>query len=86
MKPNLDSIVAIADYFQVGTDYLLGMILANSHCENRKVVIYPLTPGLAAYLPVLLVSGILTGTFTGLCAQFLLARLDKIGQNGGPAG
>lgn len=43
------------------------------------------TPGLIAYLPVLLVSGILTGAFTGLCAQFLLARLDKIGQNGGPA-
>lgn len=43
------------------------------------------TPGLVAYLPVLLVSGILTGAFTGLCAQFLLARLDKIGQNGGSA-
>ena len=39
------------------------------------------TPGLIAYLPVLLVSGILTGSFTGLCAQFLLARLDKISQD-----
>ena len=44
------------------------------------------TPGLITYLPVLLVSGILTGAFTGLCAQFLLAQLDKTGQNGGPAG
>lgn len=43
------------------------------------------TPGLVAYLPILMVSGILTGAFTGLCAQFLLARLDQIGQNGGPA-
>ena len=33
------------------------------------------TPGVAAYLPVLLVSGILTGLFTGLCAQFLLQRI-----------
>lgn len=43
------------------------------------------TPGLVAYLPILMVSGVLTGAFTGLCAQFLLARLDQIGQNGGPA-
>ena len=33
------------------------------------------TPGVAAYLPVLLVSGILSGLFTGLCAQFLAARI-----------
>jgi len=31
-----------------------------------------------AYLPYLLLSGIITGIFTGLCAQLLLARLDKI--------
>ena len=31
-----------------------------------------------AYLPYLLLSGILTGLFTGLCAQFLIGRLDKI--------
>ena len=31
-----------------------------------------------AYLPWLLLSGILTGAFTGLCAQFLIARLDRI--------
>ncbi len=35
------------------------------------------TPGVAAYLPVLLVSGILTGLFTGLCAQLLTNRLKK---------
>jgi len=31
-----------------------------------------------AYLPYLLLSGIITGLFTGLCAQFLLARLEGI--------
>lgn len=31
-----------------------------------------------AYLPYLLLSGILTGLFTGLCAQFLIGRLDKM--------
>lgn len=33
------------------------------------------TPALIWYLPVLMVSGIIAGTFTGLCAQFVLARL-----------
>ena len=43
------------------------------------------TPGVLAYLPILLVSGILTGLFTGLCAQFLLSRLPKAGPpNGRP--
>lgn len=36
------------------------------------------TPAIAVYLPILMVSGILTGLFTGLCAQFLLARLKKL--------
>lgn len=36
------------------------------------------TPAVAAYLPVLLLSGLITGVFTGLCAQFLLARLRRI--------
>lgn len=35
------------------------------------------TPGLIAYLPVLLLSGMLAGLFTGLCAQFLLHRLQQ---------
>ena len=34
-----------------------------------------LTPGLAAYLPVMIATGIFTGAFTGLCAQFLTERL-----------
>lgn len=33
------------------------------------------TPGLIAYLPVMILSGLLTGAFTGLCAQFLVERL-----------
>lgn len=31
-----------------------------------------------AYLPYLLISGVLAGAFTGLCAQFLVGRMDKI--------
>ena len=32
------------------------------------------TPSMLIYLPVLVVSGIITGTFTGLCAQVLVNR------------
>lgn len=36
------------------------------------------TPGLVVYLPVLMISGIIAGTFTGLCAQFIINRLNNI--------
>lgn len=36
------------------------------------------TPGLIYYLPILMVSGILAGCFTGLCAQFLVNRMESI--------
>lgn len=40
------------------------------------------TPQLIVYLPILLIPGIVAGLFTGLAAQFLLARLkDKIKLN-----
>ena len=35
------------------------------------------TPGLVAYLPVLLLSGMLTGLFTGIAAQALTKRLKQ---------
>ena len=31
-----------------------------------------------AYLPYLALSGVITGLFTGLCTQFLMARLEKL--------
>ena len=33
--------------------------------------------GVAAYLPLLLVTGSLAGSFTGLCAQLLLRRIRR---------
>ena len=36
------------------------------------------TPAILSYLPVLLVSAVLTGLFTGLCAQFAAGRLRGI--------
>lgn len=33
------------------------------------------------YLPILLISGILSGIFTGLCSQFLIGRMDRMGMS-----
>lgn len=36
------------------------------------------TLALAAYLPVLMISGMTAGLCTGLCAQFTVERIDKL--------
>lgn len=35
------------------------------------------TPQIIYYLPLLIISGILTGIFTGICAGLIIQRLDK---------
>lgn len=35
------------------------------------------TPGIVVYLPVLMVSGIIAGTFTGFCAQFVYDKMKR---------
>ena len=35
------------------------------------------TPGLVAYLPLLIAAGMAAGLFTGLCAQFVVRRIGK---------
>lgn len=56
--------------------------MAHNVGQIAAAVLITRTPGIVAYLPVLMISGILTGLFTGLCAQFLLARLKRIGGHG----
>lgn len=57
--------------------YLTSIMGALCHNLGQLLVAYLLTavPGVLAYLPFLLLSGILTGLFTGLCAQFTLKYL-----------
>lgn len=52
--------------------------MAHNVGQIAMAVFITRTPGIAAYLPVLLASGILTGLFTGLCAQFLTGRLRDL--------
>lgn len=53
-----------------GVFHNLGQLLAAAGVMKTWAVL--------AYLPYLVPAGILAGLFTGLCAQFLMARLDKL--------
>ena len=48
--------------------------VAHSIGQMTMAVLLTGTPGLIVYLPVMIAVSIVTGTFTGLCAQFLVNR------------
>ena len=48
--------------------------VAHSIGQMAMAVLLTSTPGLLAYLPVMMAVSIVTGTITGLCAQFLVNR------------
>lgn len=48
--------------------------VAHSIGQMAMAVLLTRTPGLLIYLPVMVVISIVTGLFTGLCAQFLVNR------------
>lgn len=52
--------------------------VAHSVGQMAAAVVITATPSLLIYLPVLMAVSILTGCFTGLCAQTLLDRGDKL--------
>ena len=48
--------------------------VAHSIGQMAMAILLSSTPGLIVYLPVMIVLSIITGCFTGLCAQFLVNR------------
>ena len=56
--------------------WVAGCLGAVAHSIGQMIVAVLLTgtPGLVIYLPVLILCGIITGLFTGLCAQVLVDR------------
>ena len=52
--------------------------IAHSVGQMAAAIVISGTPALIVYLPVMVAISIVTGTFTGLCAQFLLNRGDKL--------
>ena len=51
--------------------------LAHNIGQMIAAILIARTPELIVYLPVLLISGIVTGAFTGMCAQIVIRRLKK---------
>ena len=60
--------------------WVAGTLGAVAHSIGQMVaaVLISATPGLILYLPMMLIISIITGCFTGLCAQLLLNRGEKI--------
>ncbi len=60
--------------------WVAGALGAIAHSVGQMVaaIILSATPSLIVYLPILVAISILTGTFTGLCAQTLLNRGDQL--------
>lgn len=56
---------------------VFGAILHNTG-QMAAALLITRTPQLLAYYPFLIVSGVLAGLFTGLLAQFVIQRLNKI--------
>ena len=52
--------------------------IAHSIGQMAMAVTLTRTPGLTIYLPMMIVCSIITGIFTGLCAQFVLNRGEKL--------
>ena len=52
--------------------------IAHSIGQMAMAIAVSRTPGLIVYLPMMIVCSIITGIFTGLCAQFVLNRGKQI--------
>ena len=61
--------------------WVAGALGAVAHAIGQMAVAIAMTatPGIIVYLPVLIVTSIITGLFTGFCAQFLVKRGKDIG-------
>ena len=60
--------------------WLISILAAVAHNLGQMIVcvLVVKTPGILVYLPLLIVSGILTGAFTGVAAMYLVRAIRKI--------
>lgn len=52
--------------------------IAHNLGQITMAILLTRTPALIYYLPILLVSGIIAGCFTGLCAQFVVCKMPRM--------
>ncbi len=67
----------IVTYRQIWVCSVVGAI-AHNIGQIAVAILVTNTPALLAYLPVLIVSGIIAGLFTGFCAQFAVTKLKGL--------
>ena len=73
-------IVLLKRFFPLKQVWVLSVLSAVMHNIGQlaAAVLMTGTVQILYYLPVLLISGIIAGAFTGLCAQLVLMRLNKL--------
>ena len=68
--------IGLAKVLKQNQIWVAGCLGAVAHSVGQMMaaILLTATPGLAVYLPVMIACGIVTGLFTGLCAQLLVNR------------
>jgi len=69
-----------ADFFGDNQLWIVSALAGIAHNAGQLLacVLVVKTPGVFAYAPILAASGVVTGVFTGLAAQYLLKALKKV--------
>ena len=72
--------ILLKRFFPLKQLWVLSVLSAVTHNIGQlaAAIFMTQTLAIAYYLPVLILSGIIAGAFTGLCAQLVLIRLSKI--------
>lgn len=72
--------ILLKRFFPIKQMWVLSVLCAVTHNIGQLLaaILMMQTMAIAYYLPVLILSGIIAGAFTGLCAQLVLIRLSKI--------
>lgn len=72
--------VGVKPILKPGQIWVAGCLGAIAHSIGQMVVAVAVTgtPGLWAWLPIMILCSMVTGCFTGLCAQYLVKRGKKL--------
>ena len=72
--------IALRKVLTVKQLWVAGALGAIAHSVGQMVIAIVMTgtPGLVVYLPMMIACSIVTGLFTGLCAQLLVNRGEKL--------
>lgn len=72
--------ILLKRFFPLKQMWVLSVLCAVTHNIGQLLaaILMMQTLAIAYYLPVLILSGIIAGAFTGLCAQLVLLKLSKI--------